>query len=121
MKIMKQLGIIFGICLLGEGISHVLPFTCPGGIVSMVLLFLLLVCKAVKEESIKESVDFLLENMAFFYIPVSVGMLEYFDIIKRHIVVILLICFISFFLTLIVTYYTVVFVDRLMGGDKKKK
>ena len=119
MKIVSQLGIIFGICLLGEGISALLPFACPGGILSMVILFLLLLFRILKEDKIKDCVDFLLDNMSLFYIPVSVGMLEYFDIIKQNLVVILLICFLSFVLTLIVTYYTVVLVERLMKGGKK--
>lgn len=116
MKVICQMGIIFAICLAGEGISAVLPFTCPSGIVSMLLLFFLLACGLLKEEKIKETGDFLLDNMAFFYIPVSVGMLEYFDIIRQHAVKILLICLLSFVLTLISSYYTVILVKRLIKG-----
>ncbi|MCI8638308.1 MAG: CidA/LrgA family protein [Coprococcus sp.] len=116
MKVICQLGIIFSICLAGEGISAALPFTCPSGIVSMLLLFFLLACGLLKEEKIKEAGDFLLDNMAFFYIPVSVGMLEYFDIIRQHVIKILLICLLSFVLTLLSSYYTVIFVRRLMKG-----
>lgn len=119
MKLIFQLGIIFGVCLAGECISDVLPFTCPGGIVSMVLLFLLLLCGILKEEKLKEAGDFFLDNMAFFYIPVSVGMLEYFDIIRQNILKILLICLFSFMLTLISSYYTVVFVKKMMKGKEE--
>lgn len=118
MKIIQQLGVIFLVCLAGEGISMALPFSCPGGIVSMVLMFLLLTVGAIREERLRECVDFLLENMAFFYIPVSVGLLEYGGLLQKYLVVILLICFLSFLLTLAVTYYTVVFVERLMKRRK---
>lgn len=119
MKLILQLAIICGVCLAGEAVSLAMPFTCPGGIVSMVLLFILLACKALKEEQIKDVTNFLLDNMSFFYIPVSVGMLEYFDIISQHIVAILLICLTSLIVTLIVTYYTVLLVNRLMKGGKQ--
>ena len=119
MKLIWQLAMICGVCLAGEAISLALPFTCPGGIMSMVILFVLLAVKAIREEQIKSVTDFLLDNMSFFYIPVSVGMLEYFDIISQNLVAILVICLTSLVVTLIVTYYTVMLVNRLLKGGKE--
>ena len=74
-KLLVQIGIVFGICLVGEGISRVLPFAFPASVISMILLFLLLLSGALKVEHIHEKGDFLLRNMAFFFIPSGVGLL----------------------------------------------
>ena len=70
-KLLVQIGIVFGICLVGEGIAAVLPFAFPASVLSMLLLFVLLLCGVLKVEHIREKGDFLLKNMAFFFIPVS--------------------------------------------------
>ena len=38
-KLLVQIGIVFGICLVGEGIAAVLPFAFPASVLSMLLLF----------------------------------------------------------------------------------
>jgi holin-like protein len=40
MNILGQVGIVIGICLLGELISAILPFTFPASIICMLLLLL---------------------------------------------------------------------------------
>jgi holin-like protein len=85
MKIMMQIGILFGICLVGETISAFLPIPFPGTILSMIILFLLLFFRVLKVEHIREKADFLLKNMAFFLIPAGVGILSVMDIIRDNI------------------------------------
>ena len=74
-KLLVQIGIVFGICLVGEGIAAVLPFAFPASVLSMLLLFVLLLCGVLKVEHIREKGDFLLKNMAFFFIPSGVALL----------------------------------------------
>lgn len=121
MKIMLQVAIIFTICLFGEGISSILPINMPGSVVSMILLFLLLLSKVVKEENIKETADFFLKNMAFFFIPAGVAIMEYFDLIKDKIFAFLLVCIITTVLTFAATAWTVIGVIRLQKTFTNKK
>lgn len=79
-KLLVQIGIVFGICLVGEGIAAVLPFAFPASVLSMLLLFVLLLCGVLKVEHIREKGDFLLKNMAFFFIPSGVALLEQVDL-----------------------------------------
>lgn len=81
-KLLVQIGIVFGICLVGEGIAAVLPFAFPASVLSMLLLFVLLLCGVLKVEHIREKGDFLLKNMAFFFIPSGVALLEQVDFLK---------------------------------------
>ena len=92
MKIFNQLGIILGIWASGELISSLLSgfFKLPGTIVGMILLFLLLQFKIIKEETIKDVADFLLNNMAIFFVPAGVSLINSLGLIGDNMVVLLL-------------------------------
>lgn len=72
MKIIKQVGIIFSICCISVLIEQYLPFAFPASVIGMILLFLLLLTGLLKIDHIREKSDFLLANMAFFFIPAGV-------------------------------------------------
>jgi holin-like protein len=99
MKIMLQIGLVFGICLLGQIIADLLPIAFPGSVISMILLFLLLVFRIVKVDHIQKKADFLLKNMAFFFIPAGVGIVAEFDAIKNSIPALLVVVVITTVLT----------------------
>ena len=118
MKVLKQLAIICGLCLLGEWIAGLLPFAFPGSVMAMLLTLVLLLLRWIKEKDIKETGDFLLGNMAFFFIPSAVAIIEQLDAIRGQVVALVLISIICTILTLIVTYYTVLLVTKWMKGGK---
>ena len=123
MKLINQLGIILVVCLGGTAISAVLPFTFPASVSAMTLLLLLLLLRIIKPEQIGETADFLLKNMAFFFIPAGVEILESIPQVRGHIIVLLLICIITTIFTFTATAFTVTGViwlqERLKGGLKQ--
>ena len=86
MKIIRQIGIIFTVCWLSLVIEKLLPFTFPASVIGMILLFLCLFTGVLKIEHIQEKADFLLGNMAFFFVPAGVSIMNYFDVLKHSIV-----------------------------------
>lgn len=120
-KLLVQIGIVFGICLVGEGIAAILPFAFPASVLSMLLLFVLLLCGVLKVEHIREKGDFLLKNMAFFFIPSGVALLEQVDFLKGKIMILLLICLITMVLTFAATAFTVRLVSRWQKHLKKEE
>ena len=62
--------------------------------------------------------DFLLENMAFFFIPAGVSIINYFDVLKNWVVQLIVICVVSTVVTFAVTADSMKFVLYLM--QKKK-
>ena len=56
MKVLKQLAIICGLCLLGEWIAGLLPFAFPGSVMAMLLTLVLLLLRWIKEKDIKETI-----------------------------------------------------------------
>ncbi len=113
MKIITQLAVIFGICLLGEGISSLLPFAFPGTVISMILLFVLLITRLLKVDKIRPTAEFLMKNMAFFLIPPGVGILSSLDILKKNMIPFLIIVIVSTVLTFASAAWTVQIVIRL--------
>ena len=91
MNIMGELALIFGICLVGEGVAALLPVAFPASVISMVLLMVLLLTGVVKDRHIQTASHFLVANMAFFFLPSFVGLLEHIELLKSQLVPLLLI------------------------------
>ena len=120
MKIIYQIGIIFTLCWVREIIDALLPFSFPESVIGMILLFILLAFRVLKVEHIREKSDFLLSNMAFFFIPAGVSIINYFDVLKGNVGKLLLICFLTTILTFATTAWTIRGVLRLQNRGKKK-
>ncbi len=81
---LKEIALIFGCLILGNIVKHFLGISVPGSVFGMIILFLLLKSGHVKKDHIKRITGFLLDNMAFFFVPVGVGIVLYLDIIKSE-------------------------------------
>ena len=119
MKIIRQIGIIFTVCWLSQVIAEFLPFDFPASVIGMIFLFICLLTGMLKIEHIQEKSDFLLGNMAFFFVPAGVSIMNYFDILKSSAVQLLIICIVSTVITFAVTSYSVKLTMKLI--DRRKK
>ncbi len=118
MKLLSQIGIIFGICLASTGMEALLPFSFPASVIGMILTFLLLVFKIIKLEQIHTVSDFLLGNMAFFFVPAGVNIINYLSVLHENAIHLVVICVVSTILTFAATAYSIKFTMHLMkkGG-----
>jgi len=107
MKLLRQFLIILIICFIGEVLSKVVHVPLPGSIIGMILLFICLFTGLIKLEMIEEISKFLIDHLAFFFIPSGVGLLAYVGILKENLLPILVICFLTTFLVMITTGWTV--------------
>ena len=78
MTIMSQLAVIFGVCLISEGISALLPFQFPASVISMMLLLVLLLTGVVKDRHIDKASNFFVTNMSFFFVAPCVSVMDHF-------------------------------------------
>lgn len=111
MIIFKQLSIIFAFYLTGEGIALFLPFSFPGGLIGLFLLYCSLLLKWVRLEDVKLLSDFFIKYMSFFFIPAGVSIISSYGLIQTAILPILGVLFLS---TVIVMVITGVIVDFLV-------
>ena len=119
MKIIRQVGIIFFVCWASQALEALLPFDFPASVIGMLLLLALLFSGALKVDHIREKSDFLLSNMAFFFIPAGVSVINYFDVLASNLLPLLAVCVVSTVLTFGVTAYAVSMTRKLMEGRKK--
>lgn len=118
MKIMMQLAIIFLLCLIGEALAAVLPFPFPASVISMILVFCFLLWGPLKVYHIRKQANFLLDNMAFFFIPPAVSIVENLHYMEGKLAVLIFICFISIFTTFAITAWTV---TAMVKWEEKRK
>ena len=90
---------------MGELVSSLLSniITMPGTIIGMIILFLLLQFKIMKEETIKDVADFLLGNMAIFFVPAGVSLINSLGLITENMLVLLLSGTVATIIIMIVT------------------
>ena len=119
MKIIKQIGIVMGLCWISLVIEKLLPFSFPASVIGMILLLICLFTGILKLEHIREKSDFLLSNMAFFFIPAGVSMINYLDILMENLVPILVISIVSTFVTFIAAALSIRLTLKLMNGRKQ--
>lgn len=99
MPAVKQLAIILVVCLAGEFVSGCLPVTVPGSVVSMVLMLALLFPGFLKPEQVEDVAEFLLRNMALFFVPLGAGVVECYPLLRGRAAVILAISVVTTVLT----------------------
>ena len=118
MKIIYQIGIIFSICWVSQIVEALLPLAFPASVIGMVLLFVLLAFRVLKVEHIREKSDFLLANMAFFFVPAGVSIINYFEVLQSTVWKLLIICLLTTILTFAATAGSIRLTLKLMALRK---
>lgn len=103
MKVFVQIFILMLFTYLGELVSSYLPFNFPGSLVGLLLLFIALLIGLIRPVVLKEVSEFLQKYMAFLFVPLCVGVMTSFGVIKAHWLEILLVLVGSTLVTLIVS------------------
>ena len=81
---------------------------------------LLLVLRVIRVDHIREKADFLLGNLGFFFVPVSVSIMNYVDVVWENAAAFFTICVGSMLTTFAATAGTVVLTRRLMRRRKEE-
>jgi len=112
LKILRQFAIILMILLLGEGIRIGTGISIPGTVIGMILLFIALLTKIIKIEQIDMISKFLLDHLAFLFVPAGVGLISSLDLIGKAWLPIIAIVLISTVLVIGITGWTVQLLKR---------
>jgi holin-like protein len=76
--------VILLMLMLGNGVSYLINGVIPGSVIGMVLLFLALISKIVKPETIRQPASYLIKHMSLFFIPAGVGLMTAWDLIAAN-------------------------------------
>ena len=117
LSIIGEIAIVFGICLVCEGIVSLLPFTFPASVLSMLVLLALLLTGVLKQRHISRVSGFFVGNMAFFFLPSCVGLLEHWGTLS----VVLLPFFAVAVLTTPLVYAATAWTIQLLMARQRRK
>ena len=93
--------IILLFLIIGKAISPLLPIVFPGSIIGLILLFLGLRIGVIKLEWVLNSANFIIKYMVILFLPLSVGIINYFDLLFNNWLVILCSIFFTSFLIML--------------------
>lgn len=121
MKVLGQLGIILGFAYAGHLLAHGLSIPLPSSVLGLLLLLGALRLRLVPEEWLGGTAHFLSVNMAFFFLPSAVGILENYHHINPVLGKLLFVCIASTLATFIATYAVVCALQGLRAKGKGKQ
>lgn len=100
MGYLLQLALILILLLVGTAIqTFIIPYI-PGSVIGMILLFILLESKIIKLKQIEKISDFVLKNLALFFVPPGVQLLKYYKVIEGEILSVTIIIVVSTFVVM---------------------
>lgn len=71
---------LYVLLFIGNFLQETFQLFIPGSVIGMLLLFFLLKTKIVKLKWIEEGTSLLLRHLTLFFIPVTIGIIEYFNL-----------------------------------------
>lgn len=87
-KILLGFFIILLFLSVGELLNHLVISIVPGSVIGMILLFVALQLKIVKEDHLDKVVGFMMSNMPIFFLPPAIGVMVALPLISQHVVAI---------------------------------
>ncbi len=117
---MKQLGVLLACCVGGTLLSLLLRGLLPGNVLGLALLLVLLLVGAVRLHHVEGTADFLLQNMAFFFLPAMLGVLDIWNDLKSEALAMLAVLLLTTLCTAAATALTVHIVFRLQHRESEE-
>ncbi|CAM3837018.1 CidA/LrgA family protein [Xenorhabdus thuongxuanensis] len=101
------------LCLIaGNIISALLPFSLPGSIIGLLLLFGLLASQIIPSHWVKPGCSLLMKNMTLLFLPIGVGIMDYYPQLSQQMLPILLSCIVSTVIVMVVVAYSSHYIHR---------
>ena len=107
--------LIYACLYAGIFIAGLLPITIPGSIIGMLILFVLLALQIMPPQWVNPGCNILIRYMALLFVPIGVGVMQYFDLLKAQFGPIVVSCAVS---TLVV-FLVVSWSSHLVHGERK--
>src|SRR5699024_12575346 len=89
--------IVFLYCIyfLGNWIQDTFSLVIPGSVIGMIILFILLLTNLIKVSWIKKGATFVVNNLVLFFIPATVGIINYFELFNGNVFLLIVIVLFS--------------------------
>ena len=84
LKYVVSMGLIFLCLMAGINLQNLLDISIPGSIIGMLILFALLASGLVPVEWVRPSATLFIRYMVLLFVPISVGLMEHFDLLYNN-------------------------------------
>ena len=115
--LIKQFAILTAVYFMGEIIAVIIDHALPGNVIGMLLMIVLILSGILKLEQIEIASSILLDNLSLFFVPITVGLISYAEIISLELYAILFTTIVSTIIVLVITGKTV---QHLLKQIKQK-
>lgn len=112
-QVIRSFGILLGFQVAGNFFVLASGLPIPGNVAGMVFLTIFLVGNLISVEHVEPAAQFLVDNMAFLFVPAGVGIMSYFGVLAAEWLPLSLSIFVSLVAVLVVTGRVV----ELFGTD----
>lgn len=124
---MKFLIIVLQICILyvfsyiGTAIQNLFHLVIPGSIIALILLFICLCLKIIPVKFIEQGAGFLLSILTLFFIPATVGIMNYPSLLSLHGVMLFIVVLLSTVISIAIAGTTSQFFEKKAHKRKDEK
>ena len=120
-KVVLQIAILFSIYYIGVFIQDYFQLFIPGSVIGLILLFLLLVTGILQSKWIEDGARFMLNHLVLFFIPATVGILNYYEIFIGKGIFLIIITIVSTLFVMVSSGYISEFLSRKKVPQLLKK
>ena len=103
LRVILQISLLWVIFEIGKFLVRITNLPIPGNVLGMILLFVLLLTGIVPITWVEEGANSLLKHLAFFFIPIAVGLMEWIGLIQTSGVQLLLVIILGAAVCILVT------------------
>lgn len=109
----QAIALVLAMQLAGEGLARLTGLGIPGPVIGLVLLALVIALIHPLRALVKPLADTLLGHLSLLFVPAAVGLIQHLDVFAQDFWPLILALSVSTLLTLAVTAFVFVVVDRL--------
>ena len=108
----RAFALIYLCLFVGNFLSALLPITIPGSILGMLILFVLLSLQLLPPLWLKPGCHLLIRYMALLFVPIGVGVMNYYQQLSSQLGPIVVSCAVSTFIVMLVVGYSSHYIHR---------
>lgn len=120
---LRAFALIYACLYAGIFLASLLPIVIPGSIIGMLILFVLLALQVLPAKWVNPGCFVLIRYMALLFVPIGVGVMQYYDVLKAQFGPIVVSCAVSTLVVFLVVSWSshLVHGERNVVGEKTKK
>ena len=115
--------LIYACLYAGMFVSSLLPIAIPGSIIGMLIMFVLLALQILPAKWVNPGCFILIRYMALLFVPIGVGVMQYYDLLRAQFGPIVVSCAVSTIIVFLVVSWSTHLVhgERKVAGQKGQK